>query len=114
MPTKMLADGVGQVRTHVGDLEVGGHVAAAEAGDGPAEGPAHLGPARLAGPERPEQADGPLRPGLGKADAGTTYSVLASLATFDFLTRQQGWTRDQFEAWLAEALIRLLPDPARR
>jgi AcrR family transcriptional regulator len=59
-------------------------------------------------------ANGPLRTGLGKAEAATTYSVLASPATFDFLTRQQGWTRDQFEAWLAEALIRLLLDPARR
>lgn len=56
-------------------------------------------------------ANGPLRAGMGKADAASTYSALASPETFTFLTRQQGWTTDQFQFWLGESLIRLLLDP---
>ena len=55
--------------------------------------------------------NGPLRAGLSKADAASTYSVLASPESFDFLTRRQGWTADQFETWLAESLISLLLAP---
>ena len=55
--------------------------------------------------------NGPLRDGLSKADAASAYSALASPETFDFLTRQQEWTKAKFETWLAETLINLLPPP---
>ena len=48
---------------------------------------------------------------MSKADAASTYSVPASPESFDFLTRQQGWTSDQFETWLGESLISLLLAP---
>ena len=53
-------------------------------------------------------ANGPLRAGLTPDVAADTYSSLANPTTYVFLTRQRGWTPDQFEEWLADCLARLL------
>lgn len=51
-------------------------------------------------------ANGPLR--VDPDEAAATYSVLASPASYDFLTREKGWTKTRFESWLADSLTRLL------
>jgi AcrR family transcriptional regulator len=53
-------------------------------------------------------ANGPLREGLDAARAASTYSALANPATFALLTDQHGWSAEEFEDWLADALTRLL------
>jgi AcrR family transcriptional regulator len=53
-------------------------------------------------------ANGPLRDGLTPDQAADTYSALANPTTYDFLVRERGWTPDQFQAWLADCLIRAL------
>lgn len=51
---------------------------------------------------------GPLRAGLEVEPATITAWTLSSAEVFDLLTAGQGWTREQYVAWLAEALERLL------
>ena len=53
-------------------------------------------------------ANGPLRDGLTSGQAADTYSALANPTTYDFLVGERGWTPDQFQAWLADCLIRAL------
>jgi AcrR family transcriptional regulator len=53
-------------------------------------------------------ANGSLRDGLTETDAADTYAALASPETYAFLTEQRGWPPERFEAWLADALTRLL------
>ncbi len=50
--------------------------------------------------------NGPLR--LDPHDAAETYSALANPDVYQLLSRHHGWTPDQYEEWLAEALTRLL------
>lgn len=57
-------------------------------------------------------ANGPLRDGLSEAQATDTYSTLANPTTFAFLTKQRGWSAEQYQTWLGDSLIRLLlPSP---
>ncbi len=57
-------------------------------------------------------ANGPLRDGLSAAQATDTYSALANPTTFAFLTKQRGWSAEQYQTWLGDSLIRLLlPSP---
>lgn len=53
-------------------------------------------------------ANGPLRNGLSREGAAATYSALASPDTYGQLTNAVGWSAEQFEAWLADSLARLL------
>jgi AcrR family transcriptional regulator len=58
-----------------------------------------------------------LRPGCSRQEAIDTVWVLMDPAVFDRLTRQRGWTVEQYEAWLARSIGRLLiadtPTPRR-
>lgn len=49
--------------------------------------------------------DGCLRPGLTRAGAVDTLLVLAGPATYATLVEGQGYSLDEFEAWLAGALV---------
>jgi hypothetical protein len=52
-------------------------------------------------------ADGsPLR--LGADEAADTYSALANPDVFLLLTDQFGWTAEDYRAWLADSVTRLL------
>ncbi len=53
-------------------------------------------------------SNGPLRDGLTPAQAADTVWTLTSAEVFRLLTGDRGWTRDQYIAWLADSLIRLL------
>lgn len=53
--------------------------------------------------------DNPLR--LDVEEAADTYSALANPDVFLLLTDQLGWTAEQYRAWLADSITRLLlPD----
>ena len=49
---------------------------------------------------------GPLR--LGVDEAAGTYSALANPDVYLMLTDQFGWTADEYRAWLADSVTRLL------
>ena len=53
-------------------------------------------------------ANGPLRSGLSTEDAAATYSALANPETYALLVDGHAWSGEQFEAWLADSLKRLL------
>ncbi|MDQ3751315.1 MAG: TetR/AcrR family transcriptional regulator [Actinomycetota bacterium] len=53
-------------------------------------------------------ANGPLRNGVSVGHAADTYSALSNPSTYAFLTRDQGWSADQFEEWLDDSLSQLL------
>jgi AcrR family transcriptional regulator len=53
---------------------------------------------------------GVLRPELPVQEAGDLVWTLSSLAVYDLLVRQRGWTPERYRDWLAAALAReLLP-----
>lgn len=52
----------------------------------------------------------PLRQGLDASSASETVWALTSAEVFNLLTGQCGWSGEQYEAWLADTLIRLLLD----
>jgi len=51
-------------------------------------------------------ANGPLRP--NPAEAAETVWAVSSAEVYLLLTRQRGWTPQQYTAWLSDALSRLL------
>jgi len=53
-------------------------------------------------------ANGPLRNGLSKLSAVETIWVLASAEIYNLLIVNRGWSEEEYEAWLAETLARLL------
>jgi TetR/AcrR family transcriptional regulator, regulator of autoinduction and epiphytic fitness len=54
---------------------------------------------------------GALRPGLSAEHARDILWTLASHATYDQLVTQRGWSPEQYQTWLADALSHLLlPD----
>jgi AcrR family transcriptional regulator len=53
-------------------------------------------------------ANGPLRDGLDRESSVTAIWTLASPQMCLLLMRDRGWSEDQYGAWLAESLIRLL------
>jgi AcrR family transcriptional regulator len=53
-------------------------------------------------------ANGPLRDGLDSESAVAAVWTLASPQVCLLLMRDRGWGEDQYAAWLAESLIRLL------
>ncbi len=54
---------------------------------------------------------GALRPGLSAEHARDLLWTLASHATYDQLVTQRGWSSQQYQTWLADALSQiLLPD----
>jgi AcrR family transcriptional regulator len=56
-----------------------------------------------------------LRDGLDPERATAVLSMLNSPATFDHLVRRCGWSLDDYQQWLAKAMIReLLPPKAAR
>jgi AcrR family transcriptional regulator len=54
--------------------------------------------------------NGPLRDGLAIADAAETVWTLTSAEVHHLLTVDRGWSGDRYEAWLRDALDRLLLD----
>lgn len=50
----------------------------------------------------------PLRAGLDETEAVDTVWAIASPEMFTLLTRDRGWTRERYAAWLEEVLRRLL------
>jgi AcrR family transcriptional regulator len=50
----------------------------------------------------------PLREGLEASSAVETVWALTSAEIFNLLTIHRGWTREQYAAWLADALTRIL------
>ena len=52
--------------------------------------------------------DGCLRSGLTRDRAVDTLLVLASPATYESLVGNRGYSMDEFEAWLADALVAVL------
>jgi len=56
------------------------------------------------------QAHASLREGLSADEAADIVFALSSGELFGVLTADRGWTSDQYEAWLAATLIRLLLD----
>jgi AcrR family transcriptional regulator len=55
---------------------------------------------------------GALRPGLAPEHAVDVLWLLNSPTVFAHLVRQAGWTLDEYQDWLAEAMIRELLDPS--
>ncbi len=53
-------------------------------------------------------ANGPLRNGLSKLSAVETIWILASAEVYNLLTANRGWSGEEYEIWLSEALTRLL------
>ena len=53
-------------------------------------------------------ANGPLRSGLSKLTAVETIWTLASAEVYNLLVRDRGWSGEEYEVWLSEALGRLL------
>lgn len=51
---------------------------------------------------------GVLRPGLPTREAGDILWTLCSLAVYDLLVLERGWTVERYEAWLATALTEQL------
>ena len=49
-----------------------------------------------------------LRPGLGRGEAVDTVWLLMDPAVFTRLTRDRGWPSARFQAWFADAVLRLL------
>lgn len=54
------------------------------------------------------RANGPLRSGRDAAAARDIVWALTSPEIFLLLTRERGWSKDQYAAWLAETLISAL------
>jgi AcrR family transcriptional regulator len=52
----------------------------------------------------------PLRQGMDPFSASETVWALTSAEVFNLLTVQRGWTYEQYEHWLVDALLRLLLD----
>lgn len=50
----------------------------------------------------------PLRDGLEEERAAETVGAITSPELFNLLTRDRGWTMEQYSRWLGETLIRLL------
>ena len=56
---------------------------------------------------------GALRDGLGEAHAADILWTLASPHSYHALVHERRWTAEEYERWLAQALIAsLLPEPA--
>jgi AcrR family transcriptional regulator len=55
---------------------------------------------------------GGLRPGLTREQAVDVLWLLNSPAVFTHFVRQAGWSLDQYERWLADAMVRELLRPA--
>lgn len=53
-------------------------------------------------------ANGLLRNGLSKLTAVETIWALASAEVYNLLVRDRGWSGEEYEIWLAEALARFL------
>ena len=53
---------------------------------------------------------GTLRPDVSAAEASDIVWTLSSLAVYDLLVIDRGWTAERYEAWLAAALTRELVD----
>ncbi|HLY26108.1 MAG TPA: hypothetical protein VKQ72_07200, partial [Aggregatilineales bacterium] len=53
-------------------------------------------------------ANGPLREGIDTSQATDIVWTMMSPEVYLLLTADRGWTRDQYTAWLADTLIRLL------
>ncbi len=53
-------------------------------------------------------ANGSLRDGLNEAKAAELVWALSSPELFQLLTDYRGWTKEQYAAWLADTLRRLL------
>jgi AcrR family transcriptional regulator len=47
---------------------------------------------------------------VGRPDAADTLAALGSAEMAELLVARRGWTFDRYEAWLADALVRLLLD----
>jgi AcrR family transcriptional regulator len=61
---------------------------------------------------------GALRPGLSVEEAGDVLWTMNSLAVYDLLVRQRGWTPERYRDWIASTNARALladtPQPSRR
>jgi AcrR family transcriptional regulator len=56
-------------------------------------------------------ANGPLHDGLSSSQAAETVWVISSAEVFRLLTVDRGWSKQQYQQWLGETLVRLLlPD----
>jgi hypothetical protein len=56
------------------------------------------------------KAVGPLREGLSVEQAGERFWILASHELHHILITERGWSQDQYEDWLCDALtVQLLP-----
>jgi hypothetical protein len=53
-------------------------------------------------------ANGPFRENMDEARARDTVWTLTSGEVFLLLTRDRGWTKEQYAEWLADMLIRAL------
>ena len=53
-------------------------------------------------------ASGDLRPGLSRKRAVDVYIALTLAEAYRTLVLERGWTPDEFEEWLARALVREL------
>ncbi len=56
-------------------------------------------------------ATGALRPGLGEAEAVAILSTLIGHQAYRSFKRDWGWTDDRYEAWIADAITRLVLAP---
>lgn len=54
---------------------------------------------------------GALRSGVSRAEAGAAMSMLTSPAAYTQLVEEHGWTIDDCERWIVDALERLLLEP---
>lgn len=53
-------------------------------------------------------ANGPLRDGLSKPAATETIWTMTSAEVYNLLTKDRGWSAEEYESWLSQTLIRLL------
>jgi hypothetical protein len=53
-------------------------------------------------------ATGELRPEFGPTDVTDVLWAMTSAEVYGLLTVGRGWSPDRYEAWLADALMRLL------
>jgi AcrR family transcriptional regulator len=53
-------------------------------------------------------SNGPLREGVTMSGAGETVWAIGSPEVHRLLTVDRGWSAEKYEAWLADALVRLL------
>ena len=54
------------------------------------------------------EASGKLRPGVSPERAHEVMWMLTSRDVFRMLVRERGWTADEYETWLGDALVRTL------